>query len=71
MELFHEIFSTNEVVFIHIVLFAKQRIFFELTIFKMTFRDRIVVREHRFRALVLQNHPKNIRLFEQYENNLT
>jgi hypothetical protein len=66
MELFHEIFSTNEVVFIHIVLFAKQRIFFELTIFKITFRDRIVVRERRF-----QNHPKNIRLFEQYEINLT
>jgi hypothetical protein len=37
----------------------------------MTFRDFIVVRERRFRALVLQNHPKGIRLFEHSENNMT
>jgi hypothetical protein len=59
----------------------------ELTTFKMTFHDHIVMREHRFRALlccfealvreiavralVLQNHPKNIRLFELSENKLT
>jgi hypothetical protein len=52
----------------------------------MTFRDRIVVRESRIsrilddfealvreidvRALVLQNHPKSIRLFDHSENNL-
>jgi hypothetical protein len=30
-----------------------------------------VNRERRFRALVLQNHPKSIRLFEHSENNLT
>jgi hypothetical protein len=45
----------------------------------MTFRDRIVVREidgrallcgrRRFRALVLQNHPKSIRLFQHSKNN--
>jgi hypothetical protein len=41
-------------------------VLFELTIFKMTVRDRIVVREIDVRALVrmLQNHPKSIRLFE-------
>jgi hypothetical protein len=32
--------------------------------FKITFRDHIVVRERRFRALVLQNHPKSISLFD-------
>jgi hypothetical protein len=37
---------------------------FELTTFKMTFRDRIVVREIGIRALVRM-------LFEHKENNLT
>jgi hypothetical protein len=48
----------------------------------MTFRDRIVVceiachfeglvREIDVLALVLQNHPKSIRLFEHSKNNLT
>jgi hypothetical protein len=46
-------------------------VIFELTTFKMTFRDRVVVRERRFRALVLQNHPKSTRFFEHSENNLT
>jgi hypothetical protein len=37
----------------------------------MIFRDRIVVREIDVRALVPQNHPKSIRLFDHSENNLT
>jgi hypothetical protein len=47
---------------------TKNKYFFELTTSKMTFRHRIVMRE---RQVVLQNHPKSIRLFEQSENNLT
>jgi hypothetical protein len=49
------------------------KVLFELTTFKMTFRDCMEVREIDFRALVrmLQNHPKSIRLFEHSENNLT
>jgi hypothetical protein len=39
------------------------KIIFEFTTFKMTFRNR----ERRFRALVLQNHPKSIRLFDHSE----
>jgi hypothetical protein len=47
---------------------SRENTFFELTTFKITFRDRIVVRERRFRALVLQ---KGIRLFDHSKNNLT
>jgi hypothetical protein len=50
---------------------TKIYIIYIYTTFKMTFRDFLVVRERRFRALVLQNHPKGIRLFEHSENNLT
>jgi hypothetical protein len=37
----------------------------------MKFAKATVNRERRFRALVLQNHPKSIGLFENSENNLT
>jgi hypothetical protein len=38
---------------------------------KWHFATATVNRERRFRALVLQNHPKSIRLFEHSKTNLT